>query len=300
MNIRSLEQFLALATHLHFGRASLECNVSLSALSRNIRQLEEAAGSVLFLRDNRRVSLTPEGVKFQRYARTACRDWQSICQELTHVPGELAGEISLYCSVTASQSILFELFNDFREHYPGIEIKLHTGDPEHAVGRVAKSEDDIAVAALPTRLPRGVQFKKVTESPLVFIAPKSKTEFQLPAVQHRTMRHNKNDSSVWEQVPMILSERGLSRERVDQWFRKQGVSPHIYAQVSGNEAIVSMVSLGLGVGVVPEIVLDNSFVKHRIQTLQVSPQLMPYEIGLFRLSRNRENRLVSAFWDLIE
>lgn len=293
MNIRSLEQFLALATHLHFGRASVESNISLSALSRNIRQLEEDTGVVLFMRDNRRVALTPEGRKFEQYARAACRDWQDICQELTDVSGGLTGEIRLYCSVTASQSILFDLFNQFRARHPGIEIKLHTGDPEHAVERVANGDDDIAVAALPSRLHRGVQFLKITESPLVFIAPTvGNAEFQLPHSAQTT------PNSIWEQVPMILSERGLSRERVDQWFRKQGVTPRIYAQVSGNEAIVSMVSLGLGVGVVPQIVLTNSMVKHRIQVLDLKPALKPYEIGLFRLKRHAGNRLVDAFWHL--
>ncbi len=294
MNIRALKQFLALATHLHFGRASVESHVSLSALSRNIRQLEAEAGAVLFLRDNRRVALTPEGVKFQRYARAACRDWQAICDELTDKPGELTGEIRLYCSVTASQSILFELFNDFRVQHPGVEIKLHTGDPEHAVGRVASAEDDIAVAALPTRLPKNVLFKKITESPLVFIAPKATAEFQLPQLEQ-----TQNSRAVWEQVPMILSERGLSRERVDRWFQQQSMTPHIYAQVSGNEAIVSMVSLGLGVGVVPEIVLKNSHVRRQIKILNLTPELEPYEIGLFRLKRSEDSRLVSAFWDLV-
>jgi LysR family positive regulator for ilvC len=52
----------------------------------------------------------------------------------------------------------------------------------------------------------------------------------------------------WKDTPMILSEEGLARERVDRWFRQLGAKPHIYAQVSGNEAIVSMVSLGFGVG----------------------------------------------------
>ena len=54
---------------------------------------------------------------------------------------------------------------------------------------------------------------------------------------------------------MILQEKGIARQRLDAWFQANGRHPQIYAQVAGNEAIVSMVSLGFGVGVVPEIVL---------------------------------------------
>ena len=109
MNIRLLSQFLSLAEHLHFGQASVACNVSISALSRNIRQLEDEAEAELFQRDNRSVRLTAKGRQFLPYAKQALRQWQSICNELAESGDELRGEISLYCSVTASYSILFDL-----------------------------------------------------------------------------------------------------------------------------------------------------------------------------------------------
>ena len=98
---------------------------------------------------------------------------------------------------------------------------------------------------------------------------------------------------------MILSESGVSRTRVDEWFRQHDISPRIYAQVTGNEAIVSMVSLGFGIGVVPKIVLDNSPLMDRIRVLDVTPELEPYDIGLFTLKKNLKNPLVDAFWSLM-
>ena len=97
---------------------------------------------------------------------------------------------------------------------------------------------------------------------------------------------------------MILSEAGVARSRVDDWLSEQGITPNIYAQVAGNEAIVSMVSLGLGIGVVPKIVLDNSPLVERIKILEVQPALRPYEIGLFTLTRSLKNPLIEAFWEL--
>lgn len=76
------------------------------------------------------------------------------------------------------------------------------------------------------------------------------------------------------------------------------MNPRIYAQVAGNEAIVSMVSLGLGIGVVPKIVLDNSPLADRIRIVEVEPTLDPYTLGLVVLKKNLENPLVSAFWEL--
>lgn len=80
--------------------------------------------------------------------------------------------------------------------------------------------------------------------------------------------------------PTLHALRGLARERVDQWFRELGCSPSIYAQVAGNEAIVSQ---GFGIGLVPGIVLDNSPVVGTVRILDVRPALPPYEVGLFAL-----------------
>lgn len=289
MNSRHLNHFLALANHLHFGQAAVAVNVSISALSRNIRHLEEETGAILFNRDNRSVSLTAKGQKFQLYAKEAIRQWGRICNELADRTDNLQGEISLYCSVTASHSILFNLLNEFRPDYPGIEIKLHTGDPEHAISRVVAGQEDIAIAALPGTVPRGVVFKPITMSPLLFIAPREHGELDVPS-------GGKNAKQQWAQVPMILSEGGLARSRVNTWFRDKGISPRIYAQVAGNEAIVSMVSLGLGVGVVPKLVLDNSPVAENIRVLEVKPELDPYNVGLCTLKKSLGNPLVAAFW----
>jgi len=290
MNTRTLEQFVSLANHLHFGQAASASNISVSALSRNIRQLEDEVGVVLFDRDNRSVSLTEKGQLLLKSATELLAQWSAIRDELT---GEqkLTGEISLYCSVTASHSLLFNLLNRFRPDYPGIDIKLHTGDPDHAIQRVTDANEQVAIAAQPDTLPRGLLFKPITESPLVFIAPARQ--------QHHVPASLPASAQQWSQVPMILSEGGIARRRVNAWFRKKGIKPRIYAQVSGNEAIVSMVGLGLGIGVVPQIVLDNSPLADQVTRLNVKPALQAYNVGLVTRKKNLSNPLVDAFWRLV-
>jgi len=95
---------------------------------------------------------------------------------------------------------------------------------------------------------------------------------------------------------MVLSESGLSRQRVDAWFARLGLQPKIYAQVAGNEAIVSMVSLGFGIGIVPRIVLDNSPLAGKVQVLDIRPELEAYDVGLFTLEKKLRSPLINAFW----
>jgi len=287
METRALEQFVALAENLHFGRAAEACHVSPSALSRGIQRLEAAVGATLLERNNRNVRLTGAGEVFLRYARDALRDWDTVRGQLLAEAGVLRGEIALYCSVTASYSFLFDILARVRRQHPRIEIKLHTGDPEDAIGRVQAGLEDIAIAARPERLPTGLAFRLIEVSPLEFVV----------ARDHPLARKQTPTAEDWRDTPMILSERGVARNRVDRWFRRLGVQPKIYAQVAGNEAIVSMVSLGFGVGVVPRIVLENSPLAQNVRSLAASPNLAPYEVGLVTRERSLANPLVRAVWN---
>ncbi len=285
MDIKQLKQFLHLADTLHFGRASEASHISPSALSRSIKQLEEEVGAALFERDNRTVSLTPEGEIFLSYARESLSQWDTVRTQLVERTGELQGEISMYCSVTASYSFLFNILSRFRHNYPKIEIKLHTGDHEDAIPRVLAGDEDFAITAKPDSLPSGIAFKKIALSPLLFIAPKQGLDGR-----------DVNDLVPDGNTPMILSESGVSRKRVDRWFKEHNIKPLIYAQVAGNEAIVSMVSLGFGIGVVPKIVLDNSPLAGAVEVLQIKPQLKAFEVGIVTLEKKLKSPLIGAFW----
>jgi LysR family positive regulator for ilvC len=293
VDLRLLKQFVNLADSLHFGRASEASHVSPSALSRSIRQLEEEAGTRLFDRDNRSVRLTHAGDLFLDYARDSLTQWDVIRNALMEESGDLRGELSMYCSVTASYSFLFEILSEFRCEYPHIEIHLHTGDPEYAVARVLAGTEDIAIGARPATLPGGLAFKPITVSPLVFIAARDNLE-------HASLSGTVPEAEHWARIPMILSESGLSRRRVDEWFRRLNVQPSIYAQVAGNEAIVSMVGLGFGIGVVPHIVLENSPLADTIQVLDVAPKLEAYEVGLFTLEKKLKSPLINALWSQLK
>ena len=169
MDTKPLRLFLTLADTLHFGRASAMCHVSPSTLSRTVQQLENELGAPLFYRDNRSVTLTREGQRFQEYARDTLTQWDNLRHALQEDRRVLQGELSLYCSVTASYSFLYDILSSFRHQYPRIELKLHTGDPAQAVHRVQQGEEDIAIGARPDHLPASIAFRPIARSPLLFI-----------------------------------------------------------------------------------------------------------------------------------
>jgi LysR family positive regulator for ilvC len=286
MNQKELNLFLHLAKTLNFARTSEACHVTPSSLSRVIQRLEAEAGVPLFERDNRHVSLTEAGKAFRIYADETHNRWLAFRENLAAKDQHLTGEISLFCSVTASYSFLYELLSTFREGYPGIELKLHTGDTALTLERIQNEQEDIGIAALPSLVPKQFCVHTIATTPLVFISASSRKDV------------HQNGVINWGSTPMIISESGLGRESADKWFKEIKVKPRIYAQVAGNEAIVSMVSLGFGVGLVPKLVVDNSPLANNIRVLPIDHSMEPFRIGVCVLRRKKSNPLIKAFWDL--
>jgi LysR family transcriptional regulator, positive regulator for ilvC len=286
MDIRELKLFRHLADSLHFGRTSQACNITPSGLTRTIKRLEAELDKQLFVRDNRSVALTPDGRIFKDYAEDVIQRWNEL-QVNFSTDSVLRGQLSLYCSVTAILSILPDILGRFRKAYPEVHIKLQTGDAAMALAKLQSGEVDVTIAALPDRLPPQLEFIKIIETPLIFIAPVRFPE---------TILFTEDGNIDWRRTPLIMAERGLSRTRVQKWFAEKKIQPNIYAQVAGNEAIITLVGLGCGIGIVPALVLEKSPLKDQVTVLDTSPRLKPFSVGICTAGKNRANPIVQAFW----
>jgi LysR family positive regulator for ilvC len=294
MDTRSLQLFTVLASTLSFSRTAEQMHLSASAVSRTVQRIEETVGQRLLERDKRSVRLTRAGEHFLEYAQRAVDDWRRVAGELRLDRGHLEGEVSVYCSVTASYSVLSPILEGFRREYPAIDIMLHTGDQADAVDRVLAGQEDIAVAARPDSLPSRLQFLALQLSPLRFIAP----GFPCAVTEQLASADTGAGDFRWGDIPFIVAERGLSKRRLDQWFREAGEQPRIYAQVAGHEAIAAMVGLGLGVGVIPDLVLANSTFRDKLRVVETRRALGPFPVGLCSRAQRLDNPLVEAFWQV--
>lgn len=287
MNIRELTLFKHLATSLHFGKTSKACNITPSGLTRAIQRLESELNKQLFYRDNRTVMLTTEGQIFKKYADDVLQRWIELQNELT-TDEKLYGEISVYGSVTAMISILPDILANFRRQFPEVTVNIHTGDAAQALERLQEGDVDLTIAALPDNLPPNLHFIKILETPLICIGSPDYPE----------IIHKKNGAIDWEKAPLILPERGISRKRLYSWLKNHNIQPNIYAQVAGNEAIIAMVNMGCGVGIIPELVLQKSPLKEQISILEGGPSLGNFTVGVCTKTKNRKRQVVQHFWEV--
>ncbi len=293
MDTRTLTVFLSVADTLSFSRSSALLHLSVSAVSRTVARLEEEVGQRLLERDRRRVRLTPAGRDVRDYARRVTAEWQQLRRHLGE-DAPLAGEVSLYCSVTASHSVLAPILAAFRNQYPAVDIMLHTGDQADGIARVLAGQEDIAVSGRPENLPERLSFLPLASSPLQFWAPRADCMVRDLIAGGDTLAPEFD----WSAVPLITPERGVTQVLLDGWIRKRGITPRIYAQVTGHEAIIAMVALGLGVGLAPELVVAAGGLEARVAPVPVPDPLPPLHVGLCCLRQRLANPLVRAFWSV--
>jgi len=292
MDQKSLAMFNHLSQTLHFGKTAQAHHISPSTLSRAIQRIEDEVGSELFHRDNRSVELTEAGRRFKSYAEQQLEQWQNLKQALAQKQQALTGKLHIYCSVTAAYSHLPPLLERFRAQHPLVEIMLTTGDAADALEQVQNKSVDFAIAANPETLPRSVYFHPLDTIALAVIAP---------TMNCKVSQQLNEKILTWSAIPIILPEHGPARRRFELWYRKkQQGKANIYATVSGHEALVSMVDLGCGVGIVPQVVVENSPVKDRVSYLADVGEIEPFELGVCCLNQSKSQPLIKAFFDAID
>jgi len=280
-----LRLFEHLARTLHFGRSAAECHVTPSTLSRTITRLESETGSRLFDRDRRSVALTADGARFLDFTSTVLTAWEGFV-DTGHDSGPMTGTVSLFCTVTASQTLVPSILRRFRESYPGVDLDIQTGYAAEAIQRLVDGAVDVSIAAIPGRAPRGLLAHTLTSMPFVLVkAADAGCDLT------RTV------SPSWGTVPFVLPATGLARTLVDRWFRRLRVKPTVAAEANGHEAILSLVLLGSGVGFVPELVVRQSTLADRLEVLSVAEPMPSFDIAVCIRPDNLERPPTRALWE---
>jgi LysR family positive regulator for ilvC len=274
MNFYEIEAFITLSKLLHFGKTADKLNMSPSALSRVISRLEEETNTILLDRNNRQVLLTEQGKIFKKYAQEMLDKRKELDERLGDVGDEIEGTLHAYASVTACYTILPDFIKKLTTRYPKIHFSVETGDPAGAVSAVKENRAMIAVAAIPESGLSLMETKAVVKTPLVYAASKNGPYTGLQG----------SPQDILSSVPLVLPKTGLARIRFDKWIKSRNVKPTIAAETEGNEAVLALAASGLGIGLVPQIVLENGPYKNEFEIISAGNILGYYNVGFIRKS----------------
>lgn len=287
-SLDELRLFTHLASSLHFGRTAAECHVTPSTLSRAISRLEADVGRRLLDRDRRSVQLTPDGVRLRQFASTVLEEWDRVTASWEDDTNDVTGTLSVFCTVTASQSVLPQAVARFRASYPDVHLRLETGYAAEALTALTDGRVDVSVAALDRESRRTVVSHVLATTTLVPVTAAG-TEFRLPP----------RPGVAWSRVPWVLPAEGLARTLLDAWFRRLRVRPNVVAEAAGHEAVLALVALGCGVGVVPHLVVEKAPASAGLHVVDVEPDLPTFEIAVCTLPDNFAHRPVAALWQTL-
>ncbi|ASK78119.1 hypothetical protein CF386_03235 [Paraphotobacterium marinum] len=276
MNIRNLKLFVRLAYHKNFSQTALENNITPSALSRIIKGMEDELGFIICERNNRVVRITEQGKKLLETAKKIDEIWFDYKSSLNK-KHTFSGKLKIFSSVTASYSHLPFLIKKIQNISDQIAISVSTGDHEMGFKYVASGQCDLSICIKPTQNLQNTNFFNLSEIKLILIYPTNfKTSFCLDSI----FKH-----------PIILPSQGFIRAKINNWLKINNLTPPIFAEVTGNEIIANMVSLGYGFGIIPEPVLEFCPVSNKISKYQLD-SLPCFSLGV--LYKTEKNSLVNA------
>lgn len=258
-DLRQLRYFVTVAEEKHFGRAAARLSMTQPPLSQAIRALEETLGVALFARTKRSVELTPVGAdllpEVQRLLASA-EGLRPLAQSLAR--GE-AGVLSLAFVSTADYGLLPSLLRDFGVRHPRVRLQLTeaTSDVQIDELMAARIDAGLVIAPLPPRHSAQLSWLPIAREPLVVaMSSEMAASIEGPCA---------SAGAEWldaplslrdvADAPLVIFPRRLAPGFYDiimDCYGVAGLTPRIGQEAIQMQTIVSLVSAGMGVALVPQ------------------------------------------------
>jgi len=248
MNLEQLRGFVEIARVGRFTQAADGLHLAQPSLSRQIAALEQDLGATLFTRGSTGATLTPAGQSLLPWARRMLSDAASARRELGELAGLQRGRVRLGATPTLCISLVAETLSDFHSAYPAIEIGLVEQGSLRLLSDLAAGELDIALVTT-SGLPEDGRF---TLEPLL-------TEELVVISSAQAEPLSPGDAIGLAEVAalpqIVFSPTYDLRAATDAAFEGAGLAPHVVLEGAEMDAVLRFVERGLGVAVVPAIVL---------------------------------------------
>ncbi len=244
MELRHLRYFSVLAEELHFGRAARRLSISQPPLSVAIRQLEESVGARLFERNSKEVRLTPAGDALRVSARRVLLQAEEAAIEARDVALGSAGRLRIGFVGAMLYRGLPQALRAFQAKHPAVRITLSELNSGVQITELLNDRLDLGFAHT-RRVPLELQHRLLLSEPFVACLPVGHALARKRVLAPADLRHQ----------PFVLFSRESSpdyHERILSICADAGFLPEVRHEVRHWLAVVSLVSQGLGVALVPQ------------------------------------------------
>lgn len=243
MDHKLMQSFVAVAEELHFGRAAVRLHISQPPLTKQIQQLEQAMGVRLLERTKRKVELTVAGRVFLDEARAVLHQTGQAVELARKAGRGETGHLSVGFIDAAIYSVVPTIVRQFTERYPEVELSLTDLRIPNQVKLVAERQLDIGFVHPPI-VHKALRVESILVEPLIVALPET----------HRLAAETEIALADLAPEALIQFPRSINPSLYDEIVglcRSSGFSPRIVREATPKQTIIGLVSVGLGVSLLP-------------------------------------------------
>ena len=243
----SIQKYLAFVKTVECGSftwAAGVLNYSQSGISRMIGDLEREWQVALLERGKAGVRLTSEGTRLLPYAKRVCSEYEKLQAEVDEINGLKSGLIRIGTFSSVATHWLPNIIREFQKEYPGIDYELILGDYTEIETWIEEGRVDCGFLRLPAR--KALDSLFLEQDRLLVVLPEG----------HPLAALEKIPVSALCREPFMLLEKGAKAE-VSEIFERSGLSPKVHFTTWDDYAIMAMVESGLGISILPELILKR-------------------------------------------
>lgn len=284
MNIQKYMAFVKTVEYGSFTKAAEMLNYSQSGISRMINDLEKEWKVVLLERGKTGVKLTSDGMKLLPCAKSVCVEYEKLQMEVDELNGLQSGLIRIGTFSSVATHWLPNIIREFQKAYPNIDYELLLGDYTEIESWISDGRVDCGFLRLPTR----PEFETVflEQDRLLAILPENHALAHLEKIPVTSLCDE----------PFMLLEKGAKAE-VSEIFERCNLTPNVHFTTWDDYAIMSMVESGLGISILPELILRR--VPYRIIAKELDVPTYR-KIGIALRSKKTASLAVKRFLEYLQ
>lgn len=284
MELRGLRYFMVLAQELHFGRAAVRLNISQPPLTQHIKRLEADLGALLFERNNRSVRLTAAGTALLLETRRVIGDIDGLRRVVREAQSGEMGLLRAGFMSSAPFARARDLYGCLARDLPGVSVTWYGLTTSEQIRALRNFQIDLGFVYLPADI-RGLKMLPVVSDKMVLAVH----------VSHRFAHRRRASLSLFRDDGFILPPRenapGL-HDLIVATCQAAGFSPEIPHRARDMLAMISLVSMGTGVSMVPRWLTASGFPD--VRYLQISEPCPTVQLSLVWNPDNKSPVLLSS------
>ncbi len=284
MDFDQLVTFLEVAKLGSFSRAGEKVFRSQSAVSAQVRQLEEDYGERLFDRSGKKVMLTPAGEVLFEYARRLLTLRDESMRAVADQGTTPRGTLAIGANEATCLYVLPGVFSEYHRLYPDVQISIYRNFSRKILERVEEGALDVGIVTLPVRAPSLKVHPIFRDRLVLMVRPDNPL----------ASRSSVTIASIAEQ-PLIFPKTGYTRQMLDKLFRPYRSRLRVTMELPSVGMIKRFVAAGLGVSLISESFAAEEVRAGEVRLLTIADAELHRHLGIIHRRDRSLPRAASAF-----